>query len=453
MTRKTAAPLLLALLTAPLFGASLPTVGLPAHDLADLVERTVPSVVRILAVKVDAPWANGLIKADSPAAPQRGPRPKTVSGEGSGVIVSPDGYLLTNHHVIDNAVKITVELNDDRAFPAKVIASDAATDLAVLKIDAQNLPAIAFGDSAKLRVGESVVAIGNPFGVGTTVTSGIVSAMGSPRTNAAGDEDYIQTDAAINPGNSGGPLLNLSGQLVGINTAIISPSGGSSGIGFALPSNVARRVMKELIDHGQVTRGFLGVGLQPMSPGLSEVLHLTRPGGAIITDVAPESPAAQAGVKKGDVVLGMNGRAIRDFDRLRLYIAEARPGATISLLVNRDGQEQTLQATLATKPSSPTEATPQKSGELLSGAVLSELTAPSRQELGLAPDVNGLLVMAVDPDGDSAEAGLKAGDVIVFANRHAVLDVPTFEKAAGDSRTVLLEVNRQGGTFFLAVPR
>ncbi len=447
MTLRTAATFALFILSTP--AASLPA---PTAGFADLVQNNVPSVVRITTTKVDAPWASAIQAAFSPQAKPT-PRGKTISGEGSGVIVSSDGYILTNHHVVDNAVKITVELYDDRALPAKLIAADPATDLAVLRVDATQLKAITFGNSAKLRVGEAVLAIGNPFGVGTTVTSGIISAMSASRVGIPGDEDYIQTDAAINPGNSGGPLLNTAGELIGINTAIISPSGGSSGIGFALPSNVAYRVMTELIETGQVSRGYLGVGMQPMTTSLTEALGLARPGGAIITDVAPESPAARAGVKKGDVILGMNGRVIRDFDRLRLYIAEARPGATVELRVHRDGHEQTLQATLAARPSAPAIDAPEISGELLTGAAIAELTSQNRQEFGISPDVNGLVVAAVDPDGASAEAGLQSGDVIVFANRHAVLDLASLEKALTDAKTTVLEVNRRGTALYLAVPK
>ena len=458
MTLRTVATFALFVLHTP--AASLPTAALPSAGFADIVEKNVASVVRIMTTRVDSPWASDTVTAAFEAAPkagnQPGPRSKRVTGEGSGVIVSADGYVLTNHHVIHRAIKITVELNDDRSLPARLIASDPSTDLAVLKIDAKDLQPIVFGDSQKLRVGEVVLAIGNPFGVGTTVTSGIVSAMSSSRLGIPGNEDYIQTDAAINPGNSGGPLLNASGQLIGINTAIISPSGGSSGIGFALPSNIAHRVMTQLIENGHVRRGYLGIGLQPISPQLNEALNLARPGGAIITDVAPDSPAAQAGLQKGDVIQGMNGRLIRDFDRLRLFIAEAQPHAKVQLAINRDGKEEVLHVTLAarpdpsqTAPDAPTVAT----GEVLSGAALAELTDRSRQELGLTPDLSGILVVAIDPSGDSAESGLQPGDIIVAANRQPVSNLDGLRKAISQGKVTLLEVNRHGGTLFFAVPR
>ncbi|MBY0506550.1 MAG: Do family serine endopeptidase [Bryobacteraceae bacterium] len=414
---------------------------LPAGDLADLVEKTLPSVVRILTTRPGSPAVNPSVNAAYDGA--RGsakPRTKSIGGEGSGVVVSADGYLLTNHHVVDQAEKITIELAGDRVLPARLVAADPATDLAVLKIEAANLTPIAFGDSARLRVGESVFAIGNPFGVGTTVTSGIVSAIGAPRHPSDTGEDYIQTDAAINPGNSGGPLLNSAGQLIGINTAIISPSGGSSGIGFALPSNIARRVMNELRAQGHVNRGYLGIGLQPLSPALNDALNLDRPGGAIITDVAEASPAAQAGLRKGDVVMGINGRPVRDFDRLRLAIAEAQPGAPVQLAIEREGQEQMLTATLAERPAAPA-ASDQPDPAELPGAILTAL-----------PGELGVLITAVDPAGDTAEAGLRPGDIIVAINRQPVTGLASLGKGLAGRKSAVLEVIRQGGTLFFPAP-
>jgi serine protease Do len=433
-------------------------------SFAPVVKKAAPSVVNIYSTRTvqEQPMRNPFrnnplfrqyFGDQFPGDDQ--PRSRKEQGLGSGVIISPDGYILTANHVVSGAdeLKVTLAADDKKEYTARVIGTDPQTDVAVLKIDATGLPAVTLADSDQLEIGDVVLAIGNPFGVGTTVTSGIVSAMSTSRIGIPGDEDYIQTDAAINPGNSGGPLLNASGQLIGINTAIISPSGGSSGIGFALPSNVARRIMTQLIEKGHVIRGFLGVGLQPMSPPLAEALNLTRPAGAIITDVAPDSPAAKAGLQKGDVVLGMNGRTIRDFDRLRLYIAEAQPGANVQLAISREGKEQTLHVTLTERPNPPAPSEKAATGDVLAGAAIAELTEQTRQELGLDPNVNGILIMAVDPEGDSAEAGLKSGDVIVFANRQAVPDVAGLRKALSETKLALLEINRHGSTFFFAVPR
>jgi S1-C subfamily serine protease len=300
------------------------------------------------------------------------------------------------------------------------------------------------GDSAKLRIGDIVLAIGNPFGVGTTVTQGIVSAMSPSKLGIAGDEDYIQTDAAVNPGNSGGPLLNCEGEVIGINTAILSTSGGSNGIGFALPANVAKTMVRELIETGRVDRGYLGIAVQPMTPDLADALGDDgMAGSAVIAEVRPDSPAEKAGLQKGDVITGMNGRVVRDFNRLRLFIAEARPGVASQLVVLRDGNEKNFWIVLGKRPENlPLAST--AGGETLHpalpGAAISEL-----------PGRGGLLIVAVDPAGVSAQSGLRPGDVIVTANRQPVGDAAGLEKqmAAASGGAVLLEVNRQGSSYLL----
>ncbi|MBL8179746.1 MAG: trypsin-like peptidase domain-containing protein [Bryobacterales bacterium] len=387
--------------------------------VADVVERTVPSVVRVL---IDAKAA------------------RRAAGEASGIVISPDGYILTNHHVIDGASAIKVQLHDEREFPANLVASDPPTDLAVLKIGASALPHLEFGDSRRLRVGDAVLAIGNPFGIGVTVTAGIVSARG--RSLGAGQfEDYIQTDAAINPGNSGGPLLNRDGELIGINTAILSPSGASNGIGFAVPSNLARAAMSDLIVHGRVLRGYLGLGLQPLNASLAEALGLDSASGALIADVAPASPAALAGIEKGSVLRSIDGVEIRSFDRLRLFIASAKPGAKLTLRALTPAGEQDFAVTLIEKPHQPAETQEQLPG----GAVVSAAVAPA----------SGILLLAVDPNGQFAAAGIKAGDVIACVNRTAVASVADMRREIGksDRNNVLIEVNRAGSAYFVAVER
>jgi serine protease Do len=407
---------------------------------ADIVERNLPSVVRVITSGAKA-------------------------GEGSGVIVSADGLIVTNYHVVAGAAKTRIQLNDGRELDATLIAGDAPIDIAVLKIDAVVQP-IVFGDSSRLRIGEYVLAIGNPFGVGTTVTQGIVSAMSPSKLGVAGDEDYIQTDAAVNPGNSGGPLINTRGELVGINTAILSVTGANTGIGFALPSNVVALVARELLEKGHVDRGYLGVGVQPMTAALAEAFGVPNGAGALITDVAPESPADRAGLRKGDVITGMNQRVVRDFNRLRLYIAEARPGVATQLAIFRDGAEKNYWIVLdkrQTSPGSePDEAAPARSAASkhaatgLPGAVTADLTEHIRHELALPATLHGVVLKTVDPKGESADGGLQAGDVVVAVNRNPVTDTASLHAAvaaAGDRKILLVEVNRQGTTFFFAVTR
>jgi serine protease Do len=395
------------------WGAAAPP-PLPQGGFADIVERSIPGVVRVVV-----------------AAP--GVRGKT-GGEGSGVVLSADGLLLTNRHVVEGASKISVQFSDDRELPATLAASDGPTDLALLKVDATGLRPIEFGDSARVRIGDYALAIGNPFGVGTTVTLGIVSAKG--------ENDYIQTDAAINPGNSGGPLLNTSGQLIGINTAIVSTSGGSNGVGFAIPSNLARLVAAELKDRGHVDRGYLGAGFQPLTDSLQEALGVAR-GGALIADVMPGSPAEQAGLQKGDVVVAMNGRVLRDFRRLQLYAAQAKPQSVVELTIARAGTETVIPVKLAKRPG--TAAAAPALEEVLPGAALADS--------GNAGE--GPVVAAVDPQGVSAAAGLRPGDVVVSIDRSAVASVTALKERLSkvSGKPVLLEVTRGGATYFLALPR
>lgn len=409
---------ILAMLLAAIASAHPMTVRRPVDGYADIVERTVPSVVRVLV--------------EQKGTGKRG-------GEASGVIIAGDGYILTNHHVVEGAGAVRVQLHDEREMAAVVVASDAQTDLAVLKVEAAGLPYMEFGDSAGLRVGDAVLAIGNPFGIGVTVTSGIVSARGRS-TGARQFEDYIQTDAAINPGNSGGPLVNRDGELIGINTAILSPSGGSNGIGFAIPASVARTVFSDLVVHGRVRRGYLGLGLQPMSAALAEALGIDVVGGALISDVAEGSPAAEAGLEKGSVVVAIDGEPVRSFDRLRLYIAEAKPGASVRLQVATAAGERALAVTLTERPAG---AGPSNLEEQLPGGAVAATAG------------GGVLMLAVDPDGQFAAAGMRPGDVIAGVNRKPVASVAELKREIAESAkgNVLVEVSRGGSAYFFAVSR
>jgi len=395
------------------------------------------------------------------------PRTHQEQSLGSGVIVSPDGYILTANHVVDGADKVKVALaSGEKEFDAKVIGTDPATDTAVLKVDGKNLPAITIADSDKLEVGDAVLAIGNPFGVGQTVTGGIVSALGRGGFNINNYENFIQTDAAINVGNSGGPLVDAEGRLVGINTWIISRSGGSQGLGFAVPINMARFVMERLIGEGKVTRGFLGLGLQlEMTPDLVKEFNLPNMNGALVTTVETNSPAAKAGFKEADFVTEFNGQKVRDMRQLRLLVSQTAPGKIVKVKVLRDGKEKMLTATLGEIPREMLarggQAQPGERGkserDALDGVEVADLDAQARREAGIPDNMRGALVTSVDQDSNAADAGLRPGDVIVEINRQPVHSsdeaVALSEKAQTDR--IRLRVWRggegRGGMLFLSV--
>lgn len=417
----------------PLFAATPPAFGqLPLEarqngkwTIAPMLKEVTPAVVNISVESTAIVRTNPLFDDPFfrrffgvPDYPQVVPRQSV----GSGVIVdAEEGYVLTNHHVVQNAKEIVVTLADQRRFTAKLVGSDQATDIALLKIEAENLVAARMGDSSQLEVGDFVVAIGNPFGLGQTVTYGIVSALG--RTGVMPDregyEDFIQTDASINPGNSGGALLTMDGLLVGINTAIVSPAGGNVGIGFAVPSNMARAVMEQLIKYGEVRRGRLGVFIQSVTPELAEALGLEVERGALISQVEPGSPAEKAGLQPGDVVVALDGREIRNGDDLRNRIALLSIGTEVTLTYIRDGERRTAKATIAAAPSGGAVSGGSGALDRLSGADLRELD-PSHPQYGR---VQGVYVAGVEPNSRAARAGLVAGDVILGVNRSPVRSV------------------------------
>jgi serine protease Do/serine protease DegQ len=415
---------------------------------ADIVEPVEKEVVSINSSRTvhERVQANPLLRQFFGEIPDQDRESKEM-GLGSGVIVSPDGYILTNNHVVADADELTAVLSDGRKFTAKVVGADPKTDIAVVKIDATGLPAATFADSDKLRVGDVVFAVGNPLGVGETVTMGIVSAKSRDvgiLDDVAGYEDFIQTDAAINMGNSGGALVDAKGRFVGINSAIVSPSRGNIGIGFAVPVNMAVNIMKSLIETGTVTRGFLGVIADPITPDIAEQVHLSRDAkGVIVTDTTPDGPADKAGLKHGDVIISVNGKPIQSHDELRLTISQMSPGSKAVLEVARDGKPMVINVTLGQFAEKP--------NELLAGIEVGKLTDDVRRHLGIDSRVTGLLVTNVDDKSDYAQ-DLPQGAVIVEINRSPVDDI-TSAKALLHSGHNLLLVYYQGYQRYVVVTK
>jgi len=387
------------------------------------------------------------------------PQDRREHALGSGVIISPEGYILTNNHVIDKATEVTVTLADKREFKARVVGTDSHTDIAVLKIDGSNFPTVTLGDSTKVEVGDIVLAVGDPFGVGQTVTSGIVSATGRGGLGIEEVEDFIQTDAPINPGNSGGALVDDEGHLIGINTAILAGnSGGNQGIGFAVPISIARHDLDQILKNGHVDRGYLGILPQDVTPAMAKAFH-TNVTGALVGDVTKDSPASRAGLQQGDIILTVNGETINDANQLRLKIGTLDPSSRVELKVLRDGKPMQIAVQLASFPTTEERASVGKgSGNsteaVLDGVSVSNITRDVANELKLDANTKGVVVENVGQASAAAEAGLKEGDVIQQVNHRAVSNVGDFNmavKAAAKDSPILLLVNRQGQTMFMAV--
>ncbi len=383
----------------------------------------------------------------------RGPR---ENGMGSGVIVSPDGYILTNNHVVEGATEVTVTLPDKQEFTGKVVGLDPKTDLAVVKIDAKHLPYVRWGDSSKLQVGEPVLAIGNPFGLTSTVTQGIVSALGRGRMGITQYEDFIQTDAAINPGNSGGALVNTKGELVGINTAIMSRTGGYQGIGFAVPVSMAKPVYQSLVKTGRVVRGYLGIGIQDVTNDLAESFELQEAKGALVGDVKEGSPADRAGLNQGDVIITYQGSPVEDPAALQRMVTRTRVGTKAALTVIRDGKETNLTVTVGEQadPTKVARGEEERAQHAMIGLAVEDLDSRTARALGLQENTRGVVVAAVQPGSAADRAGLARGDVIREINRRPIASVREFEEVASamkEDQRVLLLINRRGASLFVSV--
>ncbi len=469
-------------------GSALPG-NTPSY--APIVEKVDPSVVTISTSKlvhgggaVSGPYGNNPLfndpnfrkffgipdqEEEDPQAPapkgnkrSKGDKShKQALGLGSGVIVSADGFILTNNHVIDGADDIVVTIGTaSHEYKATKIGADSSTDIAVIKIDAKDLPAITFSDSDKLRPGDIVIAVGNPFALTQSATMGIVSAVGRGNMGIVDYENFIQTDASINMGNSGGALVDYEGRLVGINTAIFSRTGGNQGIGFAVPANLARSVMESLLKNGKVQRGFLGVGLQPLNEDLVKAFGLPNDNGALISEVQPGSPADKAGIKTGDVIVSVEGKKVESPRELQLTVAGLAPGSKAELKIMREGKDSNVAVTLGERPSknlaiSKPEAT-EDEPDVLDGVTVGDIDADLRKEYNLPASVKGVIITQIDPDSPSAAAGLSKGDVVVEINKSPVSSakeaVELSEKVKKEKK-VLLRVQSKGATRYVVVER
>ncbi|MGA2844385.1 MAG: Do family serine endopeptidase [Candidatus Acidiferrales bacterium] len=445
------------------------SLGNFANGFSAVLKPALPAVVNISSSKVVKPGRN----QQSPIfndpmfrqffGDQFGQgqgRPMREQSLGSGVIVSSDGTILTNNHVVEGATDIKVFLSDKREFQAKVIGTDPKTDIAVLKIDATRLPTLPLGDSNQLQVGDLIFAIGDPFGVGETATMGIVSATGRGGFGIENYENFIQTDAAINPGNSGGAMIDIHGNLVGINTAILSHGGnggegGNEGVGFAIPVSMAKPVMDQILTHGKVVRGYLGIHIQEVTPELARAFGLKQGGGVLVGDVAPNTPAANAGLKKGDVILQLNGETVDAPNQLQVQIAQFAPGTNVKLQIWRNGGTQDVSLKLAELDEHDDK---QASGEatgatLLEGIQVQDLTSDIAQQLSLPAGTRGVVVSSVDPSSPAAASGLSQGDVIQEVNHKSISSTSDYQQAmaGANKQPVLLLVNNRGVTRYVVV--
>ncbi|HXN72795.1 MAG TPA: DegQ family serine endoprotease [Candidatus Acidoferrales bacterium] len=445
------------------------SLGNFANGFSAVLKPALPAVVNISSSKVVKPERNQQPQVFNDPMfrqffgdqfGQGQARPMREQSLGSGVILTSDGTILTNNHVVEGATDIKVSLSDKREFQAKVIGMDSKTDIAVLKIDATNLPTVPLGDSNQLQVGDLIFAIGDPFGVGETATMGIVSATGRGGFGIEHYENFIQTDAAINPGNSGGAMIDIHGNLVGINTAILSHGGGgeggNEGVGFAIPMSMAKPIMDQILTHGKVVRGYLGVHIQELTPELARAFALKDGGGVLIGDVSPDTPAAQAGLKKGDVILQVNGQPVNAPNQLQVQISQFAPGTPIKLQIWHNGASENVSLKLAElSEHDDQQASSETSGAALEGVQVQDLTSDISQELNLPTGTHGVVVTSVDPSSPAAAAQppLRRGDVIQEINHKPINGTSDYQQAlaGADKQPVLILVNHGGVTGYVVV--
>jgi serine protease Do len=453
----------------PVSTAPQPVLGGGNQTFVDIAKSVKPAVVNIYATKNGRSEGSGTAPFDDPLFRKffgdeffkkfEHPKERKERGLGSGVIVESHGLIITNNHVVGKADEIRVTLSDKREFKAKLIGTDPKTDVAVVKIDATGLPTVAWADSDKLEVGEFVLAVGNPFGLTQTVTLGIVSALGRA-AGIAEYEDFIQTDAAINPGNSGGALVNVRGELVGINTAIFSQSGGNMGIGFAVPSNMAQSIMGQLVQTGKVVRGWLGVSIQELTPELSSQFGITETKGVLVSDVMDDSPAKKAGFERADVIIEYDGKSMDSPTHLRNAVAQTPVGKKVLVKLIRDKKPKTIDLTIVEQPKSMSQNGDEDGGDsatptgILSSLDVRDLTEELAGRYGLKSSERGVVIVRVKPGSTAEELGVREGDIVLEVNRQAVTSVKNFERIAGKlpkDQAVLLLLKRQGRTIYLTL--
>ena len=464
--------------TAPLDDNNVGALLSLDHAMETLAARVTPAIVNVTVTsRAKTNVANGELPdglEDSPfgqffgqqfgrqfgrqfGQQMRPQQPRVEHGLGSGVIISPDGYIVTNNHVVEGATDVRVTMSDRRILPAKVVGTDTLTDLAVIKVDGHNLPNAPWGDSTKLHPGQTVLAFGNPYGFRFTVTRGIVSALNRP--NMSSDDarkpgQFIQTDAAINPGNSGGPLVNARGEVVGINTFLVSPSGSFSGMGFAIPTQIVRPTVEKLIQYGKVTHGYMGIGIADVTPDNSKFFHMDSAVGAVVSQVESGSPGARAGLKVGDVITGIDGKEVSDASELQVMVGQQNPGTTVHLQVMRDGKNVAVPVTLeamGSRDKSGSEVSDAGSGKPRWGVGLSDMTPEMREQLQAPSDLHGAVIQQVQPGSPADNAGLQSGDVIVEVDRKPVQSAADVQKALSSvpkGQDALVLVWSNGGNTF-----
>jgi serine protease Do len=440
---------------------SIDILSKTGEAIAEIVEEVKPAIVNISTTRTIKVQRGPELFFDDPffrrffgkELPFRAPRERKAISLGSGVIVDPKGYILTSNHVIQGAEEIEVTLSDKREFKGKIIGTDPMTDIAVVKIEADHLQTIKWGDSDKLRVGETVLAIGSPYGLAGTVTMGIVSAVGRANVGIASYEDFIQTDAAINPGNSGGALVNVKGELIGINAAIFSTTGGYQGIGFAVPSDMAKAVMDSLIKEGKVIRGWFGVTIQGMTPELAKQFNLKEENGVLVSDVIDGSPAEKAGIQRGDVIIEFEGKKIDEPYQLRNMVANTAPGQEVVIKIIREDKTETKKVTIGELPSEMQKPSKGEYNNLLRGVTVQDLTPDIYESLNLPKRLKGVVVSNIDENSPAAMA-LTKGDVIQEINRQKITSVKNYENVVAkikQGEDILLLIFREGSSIYITL--